>query len=317
MGFSPAVGQQATRQLDTMIDLLEVSRVLSPEETAELKEVVKVLSEETETAPLTSERWETIDHLRKTLTEKLAEDETALAQANLVVSKLLEADNGELEELLSAHKLDLGKVSEVLKSLNEKGVLKNLPAELGPEFGELLAQGQTQLAQNPELRQQVFGQLQSLMENRSLDLQKVRSQFDRAFSQMPTQSANGTESGPSPVSPPVPPNTSDVAQADGTLKWGNESKEKQAKFKQVVLPPGFAADPTNQSAGVTPGEKQPRTVRPSENVSAELPTEFNSATGGEIRTRELRPRHRAVVKKYFQNESDAEASETINPPAGE
>lgn len=318
MGFSPAVGQQATRQLDNMIDLLETSRVLTPEETTELKDVVKLLSEETESGPLTSERWETIDHLRKTLTEKLAADEATLAQASAIVSKVLEANQGELEELLSTNKLDLAKVSEVIESLNEKGALPEIAAELGPEFGELLAEGQRQLAQNPELREEVFGELQSLMQSRSLDLQKVRSQFDRAFSQMPTKTADGSDTEiADEASPMDSPTSTNVAQTDGSLKWGDESKEKQAKFKQVVLPPGFADDPTNQTSAVTPGKRPPRNVRPSENVSAELPTDFAPSTSGEIRSRELRPGHRTVVKKYFQSASDGKSSESANPSAGE
>lgn len=318
MGFSPAVGQQATRQLDNMIDLLETSRLLTPEETTELKEVVNLLSEETENGPLTSERWETIDHLRKTLTEKLAADEATLAQASTIVSKVLEANNGELEELLSTNKLDLAKVSEVLESLNEKGAIPEIAAGLGPQFGELLAEGQKQLAQDPELREEVFGQLQSLMESRSLDLQKVRSQFDRAFSQMPTTIANDSKTEDSNGTSPMEDRTNtNIAQTDGSLKWGQESKEKQAKFKQVVLPPGFADDPTNQTSAVTQSKRPPRTVRPSENVSSELPTDFAASTSGEIRSRELRPGHRAVVKKYFQNEPDKKSSETTNPSAGE
>lgn len=319
MGFSPAVGQQATRQLDNMIGLLEASRVLSPEETTELKQVVELLSKETESAPLTSEKWETIDHLRKTLTEKLTTDETTLAQASAIVSKVLETDNGQLEELLSNNNVDFAKVSEVLKTLNDKGALPEMAASLGPEVEELLAEGQKQLAEDPKLRARVFGQLQSLLQDRALDLEKVRSQFERAFSQMPTQSAYGQEgglsNGPLPLESPGDPN---VAEADGTLKWGEESQEKQAKFKQVVLPPGFAEDPKNQTQAGTKRQTSSRTGRPSENVATELPTDFESTTSGEIRSRELRPRHRAVVKKYFQTESAREKPEpSKKPSAGE
>jgi hypothetical protein len=303
MGFSPAVGRQATRQLDTMVDLLEASHVLAPEESAELKAVIEMLSEETEHAPLTSERWETIDHMRKQLGEKLAADETTLAQANEAMSKLLEANGGDLENLLSENKVDLGKVAQVLKAMNDKGAIPELPAAFGPEFEDLLKLGQKPLASDPKIREQVLSQVQSLLQNRSLDLQMVRSQLDRTFAQMPSLS-NG---GPMDEGENESLRTSETgSRADGPAKWGKESEGRQEKFKQVVLPPGFLDNPTNQVAGVTPGT---RTVRPSENVASELPTEFESATGREVRSRELRPRHRAVVKKYFQTETDSTPKE--------
>lgn len=319
MGFSPAVGQQATRQLDTMIDLLETSRVLAPEESAEMKAVIEQLSQETEQAPLTSEKWETIDHMRKQLTDKLAEDETALAQANAAMSKLLEADGGHLEELLAGNEVDLSKVAEVLKTLNDKGAIPEMPEVLGPQFAQLLKQGQMQLAKDPRLRQQVLNQVQGLLKSRAMDLQGVRSRFEGVFAQMPNRNGGGTtDEGSNSGSPMETPAATSIAGADGPAKWGEESEEKQAKFKQVVLPPGFLDNPTNQVAGITPG-RRPRTVRPSENVSSDVPTDFESATGREVRSRELRPRHRAVVKKYFQNESESAPpkSETSNPPTGE
>jgi hypothetical protein len=156
------------------------------------------------------------------------------------------------------------------------------------------------------------------MGDRALNLQKVRSQFDRAFSQMPSQISEGSDGKTSEDPPPKDlVGSSNLAQSDGSLKWGQESKEKQAKFKQVVLPPGFAEDPTNQPAGQSPRKRPPRQVRPSENVAAEVSQEFQTTTSGEIRTRELRPRHRAVVDKYFQADSNAISSPTNPPSAGE
>jgi hypothetical protein len=298
MGFSPAVSQQATRQLDTMIDLLEASRVLAPEESKELKTVIEQLSKESEHTPLTSEKWETIDHMRKKLTEKLAEDETTLAEANNVMQKLMSAQGGQLDELLSGKEVDIGKVAEVLKALNDKGALPEIPAGLGPQFEGLFKRGTMQLANDPELRGQMLSQMQALLQNRTVDLQTVRSQFDRVFSQLPSQ----TNGGPAADPPMETAGTTKPQGADGPVKWGTESEENQAKFKQVVLPPGFLDQPGNKVAGTTPGGRAPRTVLPSEYVSPEQPTDYDSATGREVRSRQLNPRHRAAVKKYFQND---------------
>ncbi len=309
MGFSPAVGKQATRQLDNMVDLLEASRVLAPKESKELKKVIEQLSQESEHTPLTSEKWETIDHVRKKLTEKLASDETTLAAAKTAMQKLLDAKGGRLDELLSGKQVDIGKVAEVLKTLNDKGALPELPAGLAPQFEQLLKQGQMQLAKDPKLRQQMLGQIQSLLQDRALNLQNVRSQIDRVFAQMPNQNSGGSSSD----GPPMPTAETTTGQGGaGPAKWGKETEEKQAKFKQVVLPPGFLDKSTNQVAGITPGHASPRIVRPSENLSPDLPTKFDPATGREVRSRELNPRHRAVVKKYFQTTEPAPAK-----PAGE
>ena len=317
-GFSPAVGRQATEQLGTMIDLLETTRVLAPEETAEMKAVLEQLSKDSEHTPLNSEKWETIDHMRKQLTGKLTADEATLAQANDAVAKLLEANGGDLEKLLAANKVDLGKVAEVLKTLNEKGALPELPTALAPQFEQLLKQGQMQLAQDPELRKQVLGQAQSLLKNRSLDLQNVRSQLNRAFAQIPSFTGGGGPEDGTNNRPLEAGSGSPLAGDDGSAKWGKESEERQAKFKQVVLPPGFLDKATNQVAGVTPGNRPTRTVLPSDNVADELPTEFQPATGREVRSRELRPRHRSVVKKYFQQSDDESTpSDAANQSSGE
>ncbi len=300
-----------------MVDLLETTHVLAPEETAEMRAVLEQLSQETEHTPLNSEKWETIDHMRKQLTGRLTEDETSVVQANEAIAKLLEADGAALEELLSENKIDMSKVAEVLGTMNDKGALPEMPPILGAGLEELLKQGQMKLAKDPEFRRQVLSQVQSLLRDRSMDLQNVRSQLNRAFSEMPTlagggpgdhNAGDGNSSGNAGVG-------SGLAAGDAP-QWGKESEDRQAKFKQVVLPPGFLDDPSNQVAGVTPGTRRPATARPSQNVSEDLPTEFSPATGREVRTRELRPRHRSVVKKYFQQENESE-SPPSREPSGE
>ncbi len=103
-------------------------------------------------------------------------------------------------------------------------------------------------------------------------------------------------------------------KSGGEVPWGKETDERQEKFKQVVLPPGFWDNPTNQVTGVTPGQTAPRPQPPSENVSDTLPKEFEPASGREVRSRELRPRHREVVKKYFQRSAADGQNDPEEPP---
>lgn len=302
-GFSPSVGQEAVEQLETLHGLLEVSGVIDPEESKEIKTVLEQLAGETEDKPLTSEKWETIDALRKNFDEKLTQDEAQLEDAAQKVAKLLEGNEDKIAEWLPKDQSDWDKVAKVMKSLSDRGVLPELPESMGPGMQQLIQEGSRKLAEDPEMRAQVFRQVQSLLKNRSLDLKDVRSQFDNVFAQQLNGNPSNNNRGGAGASKSESPNSA-ATGAGGKLKWGEVTKERQSKFKQVVLPPGFLDDPTNQIAGIKTGNRKPQTVAPSENVSPNLPTEFEPATGREVRTRELRPRHRSIVKKYFQRESE-------------
>lgn len=306
--FSPAVGQKATRQLENMLGLLEESHVVAPEEAAEMKTVIEQLSEETQHAPLTSEKWETVDALRKTLGEKLQKDEAQIQDVSEKVSTLLKSQGGELDRLLPENQADFNKVAEVVKSLSDRGALPELPESLGPAVEQMLKQGTRKLAEDPKLREQVLSQVQNLLKDRSLDLQKVRSQFEGAFAGMP--GLGGEKVSPkSPTEPSDDAGTSTIAGDGGKIRWGDKTENRQEKFKQVVLPPGYVDDPENQVAGSSPDKSASGTARPSENVASKKPTQFESAAGGEVRSRELRPRHRAIVKKYFQKGAEEKRDE--------
>ena len=66
----------------------------------------------------------------------------------------------------------------------------------------------------------------------------------------------------------------------------------------------FGTTRRTRSPASRPATPRPVRSRPSENVSDTLPKEFEPASGREVRSRELRPRHREVVKKYFQRSSE-------------
>ncbi|MCA9072187.1 MAG: hypothetical protein KDA84_24845, partial [Planctomycetaceae bacterium] len=262
---------------------------------------------------LTSEEWETRDFLRQQFDEKLSREETQLADAGQKVAslaKLLEGNEDKIVELLPKNQADWDKVAKVMKDLSDRGALPELPESMGPQMQKLIQQGTLKLAEDPKLRGQVLSQVQQLLKNRSLKVQDVRSQFDNVFAQSMRRNTARNQMKPADPSGTEPSESSTALGTGGKLKWGDVSKEIQAKFKQVVLPPGFLDDPTNKIADVTPSNRTPRSLPPSENVSPDLPTEFEPATGGEVRTRELPPRYRSIVKKYFQPESEAGPSES-------
>jgi hypothetical protein len=80
--------------------------------------------------------------------------------------------------------------------------------------------------------------------------------------------------------------------------YGDESDPKNTKFKEVVLPPGFVDDPKNEIMGI-------RKTAPDENPAESAPRsarrQADPASGRETWKRTLRPRHRNVVRKYFDS----------------
>ena len=90
-------------------------------------------------------------------------------------------------------------------------------------------------------------------------------------------------------------------RGDAELTWGKESDQSNTKFKEVVLPPGFLDDPNKESLGTTSvaPEVQPADVAP-RNTRRLL----DPASGKATWNRKLRPRHRSVVKKYFDSKQN-------------
>jgi hypothetical protein len=80
------------------------------------------------------------------------------------------------------------------------------------------------------------------------------------------------------------------------MAWGDESDDSNTKFKEVVLPPGVLDEEPGETIATslmapdaTPAASAPRSARHLSDPS----------TGRETWNRELRPRHRKVVRDYF------------------
>src|SRR5262249_40027603 len=58
------VAQQATQELETLLNSLDREQVLEEEEKKQLQEEIARIAEETRETPLTHEKWETVDALR-------------------------------------------------------------------------------------------------------------------------------------------------------------------------------------------------------------------------------------------------------------
>ena len=87
-------------------------------------------------------------------------------------------------------------------------------------------------------------------------------------------------------------------RGDASLNSSGNSDEKNTKFKQVVLPPGFLVEPKDEVIGITP-------TAPTDELATSAPRNSrrlsDPASGKETWNRKLRPRHRSVVRKYFDS----------------
>jgi len=82
------------------------------------------------------------------------------------------------------------------------------------------------------------------------------------------------------------------------MSWGDEADKQGVKFKETVLPPGFQEDPKEEVRGVSlaPPETDPAASAPRGAVRR-----IDAASGRETWDRRLRPRHREVVRQYFDS----------------
>jgi len=83
------------------------------------------------------------------------------------------------------------------------------------------------------------------------------------------------------------------------MSWGDESDEAGVKFKETVLPPGLIDDPKDEVLGITQSAPQ---VDPAASITRGQVRTIDPAAGREIWDRTLRPRHRGVVRKFFDSE---------------
>ena len=84
------------------------------------------------------------------------------------------------------------------------------------------------------------------------------------------------------------------------MTWGDESDKKGTKFKEVVMPPGSMDKPRDEVIGIT---KTAPTMEPAESAPRSSRRLVDPASGKETWNRKVRPRHRTVVRRYFDSNS--------------
>jgi hypothetical protein len=96
------VGQRETQELVQLLEELKEAGVLEQQEQEKLDEEIQKLAEDTSRAPLTHEKWETVDSLRERMQMRLDSSARSLDKALSAVTSLESAEfdsNGELTDL--------------------------------------------------------------------------------------------------------------------------------------------------------------------------------------------------------------------------
>lgn len=307
-------GQQAAQRLEQLLAALEKAEILAEQDRESLTEEVRKLVEETRQAPLTHEKWETIDALEHKL-------RTELTRAQLQMDKLLSAANtllqasglGELELTDEQRERLEEELLETLMKMEQQQSSSSAATAGSRQLQELLqrlskAGAQTaRLPTDPQERQQLLDELRQVLEQEQQRLAELRKECPGGqcpggqCQQCGGQCEHGQAvCGQCQGQADGRPGQGGVSRGPGAadLTWGNESDEHGIRFKQTVLPPGFLEDPKDEVIGVRLTAPK---VEPAGSAERAAARDVDPTTGRETWDRRLRPRHQQAVKQFFQS----------------
>jgi hypothetical protein len=317
-------GEQATSQLQELLTELEKSDVLEEEEKQELEDEIARLVEETKDTPLTHEKWETVDALQERMRMRVETTAAELATVRQSLATLKFATDSELSSLSSEAMEQLSKdVLEMLQKMADKGAFDGMSKELKDQLQRLMKKGggKFQLPKDPTELSELLDELDGFLQGESQKLSELRSKCKGGKCQGCAECEAGCAcTGPTDaacVCPNCPkgscaggncksgiPGSGGInrGRGDADLTWGDESTLENTKFKESVLPPGMLDKPRDEVIGLT-------SAAPETDVAASAPRSAaraaTAASGDETWKGTVRPRHRSVVKRYF----DKQASE--------
>lgn len=309
-----AVAQNATQQLEELKESLDQAEILQEEEKKELEEEVSKLQEETKETPLTHENWETVDALTERLQLRVDDASAKASKFQEAVAQLAKAAGGQGEQLSPEAKEQLEKdVEEAIEQLQKKG---SQSSEIGPgkqgsgkqslkdKLQRLMKDGKARLPTDPKERQELLDQLKEELEKEKEKLSELRKKC-KACSQCKGGKCEGEgecesdkfsdQAGEKKDGKPGRGGVS-RGRGDAEMSWGDEADEKGAKFKEVLLPPGFADKPKDEIAGIqliAPNE-EPVTA-----TGKGAQRQIDASSGDATWNRKLSPKHRNVVRKFF------------------
>jgi hypothetical protein len=287
------VGPQVAESLAETLKLLKENEVLDKKEAEQLKDAIEKLAQESKGAPLTHESWEVADSLRDKMRVRAEEAMSAASKARDALDAL-SADLSKLGGTLTAERREQlqAEALESLRKLSKEGKFAKASPELQKQLQRMLKEGRLQLSKDPVLREQMLSDLKAFLEAESMKLAKARGEGGESDGDE-FNDENSDEEGEGPGKGGV-----DRGRGDAKLTWGDESEENGIKFKETILPPGTPDKPNKEviSQSATTPKAEPAAAAPRAAGRSAGPE-----TGRETWNRTLRPRHRVVVRTYFDS----------------
>jgi hypothetical protein len=319
-------GEQATSQLQELLTELEKSDVLEEEEKQELEDEIAKLVEETKGTPLTHEKWETVDALQERMRMRVETTAAELVTAQQSLAALKNAADGDFSKL-SIDSMDMlsKDVLEMMQKMADKGAFDNVPKNLKDQLQRFMkssaGNGQFQLPKDPKELSELLDSLDGFLQNESKKLSELRSKCKGGKCQGCAGCEAGCKcSGPGDVACTCPncPNSGGQCaggipgnggisrgRGDADLTWGDESTLENTKFKESVLPPGMLDKPRDEVVGITIAAPETDVAGSAPRSAARAAT---AASGDETWKGTVRPRHRSVVKRYFDKQAEKSGS---------
>jgi len=296
------VSEQTTDELEAILKTLEEADVLEEEQKEELKKEIEKFAEETKDQPLTHEQWETADSLKQQMQMSWEKNERSMEAASSALDELMstlanggEVSSDQIEQLEQA-------LGENLQSLARKAAQGDTPGmsdELRKALENMAQNGKFNLPKDAEARQKALQDLKERLKKEAEKLAKKRSECQglcqsecngNCEGNCPSGNCPGNKLGSGGIS---------RGRGDAPMMWGEESDLANTKFKEVVLPPGVLDDPSEEVLGLT--FKEPE-VNPAESAPRQELRKSDPSAGRATWDRKLNPRHRDVVRKFFDSE---------------
>ena len=306
-----AVAQNATQQLEELKESLDKAEILQEEEKKQFEEEVAKLQQETQDTPLTHENWETVDALTERLQLRVDDAAAKNSKFQEAVSQLAKAAGGDGQQLSPEAQEQLEQdVAEAIEQLTKKGANTEEIAPGKPGSGKnslqdrlqrLMKEGKVKLPSDPKERQELLDELKEELAKEKQKLSELRKKCkscskckgegegeceSNSWSDEPSESKSG-KPGRGGVS---------RGRADAEMSFGDEADDNGVKFKEVILPPGFADKPKKEIVGVqliAPNEV------PAETAAKGAARGAEASSGNATWNRKLSPKHRNVVRKFF------------------
>jgi hypothetical protein len=303
-------------KLAEQVEAMQEAKIISEEQAQNIEEQLKQLTRQTN-ANDPAKTLEALDHLEETLSKEAAQDAIValsemqeLANAEMMADGLSKDGNALSIELSAQAMAQLASMLESLSKDNEalenglsQDVLNackagNLSFEQLKEIQKALKEGKF------EITKDMAGLCKAgLIDPNNLKICLSPNAGDSqglvAFLKANAGSMGMKDAFNAYCSNPGSGGVS-RGRGDAPMTWGDESSKEGAKFKEQVLPPAsMQALRESMKMGVSTAAP---TVEQSGETSTGGALESAAAGSGEAVTEKILPRHRGVVKRYFERE---------------